>query len=140
MPYKNIEDRRAAQRRHYRENKEYYIKKAAKWKKENPEADKEHSKTANMNELIVMNKADLLNSIEQIVNAKTEHLETLINSQLNGKNEVVEYLTRKETAKMLKVSLVTLYDWYKKELLIPHYIGKKVLYKYQDIINFVENI
>ena len=46
MPYKNIEDRRAAQRRHYRKNKEYYIKKAAKWKKENPEANREHSRTA----------------------------------------------------------------------------------------------
>lgn len=85
-----------------------------------------------------MNKADLLNSIEQIVNAKTEHLETLINSQLNGKNEVVEYLTRKETSKMLKVSLVTLYDYNKKEILTPHYIGKRVLYKYQDVVNAVE--
>ena len=91
-----------------------------------------------MNELIVMNKADLLNSIEQIINTKTEHLETLINSQLNGKNEVVEYLTRKETANLLKVSLVTLHDWNKKELLIPHFIGKRVLYKYQDVINAVE--
>ena len=46
MPYKNAEERRAAQRRRYENNKEYYKKKSAKWKKENPEANREHSKTA----------------------------------------------------------------------------------------------
>lgn len=40
-----------------------------------------------------------------------------------------EYLTRKEVAKILKVSLVTLSDWNKKGVLKPYRLGNLIRYK-----------
>jgi len=40
-----------------------------------------------------------------------------------------EYLTRKEVAEILKVSLVTLSDWNKKGVLKPYRLGNLIRYK-----------
>ncbi len=44
-----------------------------------------------------------------------------------------EYLTRQETAKMLKVSLVTISDWNKKKILNPYRLGNLIRYKLSEI-------
>ncbi|WP_026776110.1 helix-turn-helix domain-containing protein [Polaribacter sp. Hel_I_88] len=44
-----------------------------------------------------------------------------------------EYLTRKEVAKILKVSLVTLSDWNKKRVLKPYRLGNLIRYKTSEI-------
>ena len=44
-----------------------------------------------------------------------------------------EYLTRKEVAKILKVSLVTLSDWNKKGVLKPYRLGNLIRYKTTEI-------
>lgn len=44
-----------------------------------------------------------------------------------------EYLTRQETAEILKVSLVTLSDWNKKKILNPYRLGNLIRYKRSDI-------
>jgi excisionase family DNA binding protein len=44
-----------------------------------------------------------------------------------------EYLTRKEVAKILKVSLVTLSDWNKKGVLKPYRLGNLIRYKQSEI-------
>ena len=44
-----------------------------------------------------------------------------------------EYLTRQETAKILKVSLVTLSDWNKKGILNPYRLGNLIRYKRTEI-------
>ena len=44
-----------------------------------------------------------------------------------------EYLTRKEVAKILKVSLVTLSDWNKKGILKPYRLGNLIRYKTNEI-------
>lgn len=44
-----------------------------------------------------------------------------------------EYLTREETAKLLKVDLSTLWHWKSKGILIPYGIGNRVYYKRSDI-------
>ncbi|MDN3694997.1 helix-turn-helix domain-containing protein [Chryseobacterium tructae] len=44
-----------------------------------------------------------------------------------------QFLTRKETSALLKVSLVTLSNWQRSQTLIPHKIGKRVLYKKEDV-------
>lgn len=49
------------------------------------------------------------------------------------REEPVEYLTRKETADLLRVDLSTLWKWHKDEKLIPFGIGNKVYYKRADI-------
>ena len=44
-----------------------------------------------------------------------------------------EYLTRKETAVLLKVSLVTLTDWNKKGILKPYRLGNLIRYKRTEL-------
>jgi excisionase family DNA binding protein len=44
-------------------------------------------------------------------------------------------LTREETAKMLSVSLVTLWTWDKKDIIQSYRIGSKVRYKKSDVLN-----
>lgn len=44
-----------------------------------------------------------------------------------------EYLTRQETAEILKVSLVTLSDWNKKKILNPYRLGNLIRYKRSEI-------
>jgi hypothetical protein len=44
-----------------------------------------------------------------------------------------EYLTRQETATILKVSLVTLSDWNKKKILNPYRLGNLIRYKRAEI-------
>jgi len=46
-----------------------------------------------------------------------------------------EYLTRKEVAKILKVSLVTIHDWNKKGVLNPFRLGNLIRYKRSEIDN-----
>ena len=44
-----------------------------------------------------------------------------------------EYLTRKEVAEILKVSLVTLSDWNKKGIIKPYRLGNLIRYKRSEI-------
>ena len=46
-----------------------------------------------------------------------------------------EYLTRKEAAQILKVSLVTISDWNKKKILNPYRLGNLIRYKRLEIEN-----
>ena len=44
-----------------------------------------------------------------------------------------KYLTRKETARRLKVSLVTLTDWVNRGRIVAHKIGGRVLFLESDV-------
>ena len=44
-----------------------------------------------------------------------------------------QLLTREETAKMLSVSLVTLWDWTRKDIIPAYRIGNKVRYKKSEV-------
>ena len=44
-----------------------------------------------------------------------------------------KYLTRRETAKLLQVSLVTLNDWSKKGIIQSYRIGGRIRYKLSEI-------
>ena len=57
---------------------------------------------------------------------KTELKEMVLNLQPEVQPE---YLTRKEVARILKVSLVTLSDWNKKGVLKPYRLGNLIRYK-----------
>jgi excisionase family DNA binding protein len=50
------------------------------------------------------------------------------------KTDEDKLLTRKETAKMLSVSLVTLGDWNKKNIIQSYRIGNLVRYKKSDVL------
>jgi len=92
-----------------------------------------------MNEIILINKNELVDTIEKTISNRLQNLESLI-SKLNSGSDQKTYLSRKETAKLFSVSLVTLHKWVKKGYLNPHYIGNRVYFKYEEIINTVENL
>ena len=61
---------------------------------------------------------------------RTELKEIVLNFQPKKQSE---YLTRKEVAKILKVSLVTLTDWNKKGVLKPYRLGNLIRYKSAEL-------
>jgi len=77
----------------------------------------------------------------QIQNLSVDELKVIITDsfreQLKGlipKPEPPEkYLTRKETAKLLQVSLVTLNDWSKKGIIQSYRINSRIRYKKSEI-------
>jgi excisionase family DNA binding protein len=50
-------------------------------------------------------------------------------------NDAEEFLTRDETAKILKCSTVSLWDWTNKGLLQSYRIGNKVRYKRNEVMS-----
>ena len=81
----------------------------------------------------------------RIIQVTPEELTTLVNEILDNKIEIIlkhlqqtpktEYLSKKETAKLLGVSIGTLDNWSKNGILEPRYIGNRVLYTRQAIDN-----
>ena len=83
------------------------------------------------------------NNITQVHNVTPQQLKESILSDVRAELQVIaqnfqpkkqpEYLTRKEVAKILKVSLVTLSDWNKKGVLKPYRLGNLIRYKTTEI-------
>jgi len=71
---------------------------------------------------------------EQILKGVNDRLEEF-QKNLQQQKESTQWLTREETAKLLKVSLVTLHDWTKRKILIAYRIGNKVRYKKDEVEN-----
>jgi excisionase family DNA binding protein len=53
--------------------------------------------------------------------------------------EPIELMTRQEVADFFQISLVTVHDWTKKELLKSYRIGNRVRYKRSEIIENLED-
>ena len=49
-------------------------------------------------------------------------------------------LTREETSKMLSVSLVTLWDWTRKDIIPAYRIGNKVRYKKHEVLQALQKM
>ena len=83
------------------------------------------------------------NSITQVHGITPQQLKESILSEVRAELQNIalnfqplkqpEYLTRKEVAKILKVSLVTLSDWNKKGVLKPYRLGNLIRYKREEI-------
>ena len=56
------------------------------------------------------------------------------------KSEDQKYLSRKEVAKLLKISLTTLNDWSKQGIVQAYRIGNRVLYKKKEIEDSVSKV
>lgn len=77
---------------------------------------------------------DLLLRIKEIIDTK-------IGSQPPKQTqEQSEYITRKEVAKLLKVTLPTLHDWTKLGWLQSYKIGNRVLYKQTEVEESVQQV
>lgn len=89
-----------------------------------------------MVQLITLSKEDLSNLIKSSIN------EVLEENQLSQPQpaEHPEYLTRKQTAEKLHISITTLDTYTKNGLLNAVKIGHRVLYRYEDIENSIAKI
>lgn len=76
---------------------------------------------------------DLLLQIGQLIDAKFS---------ITPKNEKKQsgYLSRKEVAKLLKITLPTLHDWTKLGYLKAYKMGTRVLYKESEVIQTLETV
>lgn len=77
---------------------------------------------------------ELLERIGQLIDSKIGILPT--------KNTPTQsdYITRAETAKMLKITLPTLHDWTKSGYLKAYRMGFRVLYKESEIVLAMEKV
>jgi excisionase family DNA binding protein len=69
---------------------------------------------------------DLLLRIEQIIDSKIGNLP-------QNEDNKSDYITRKEAASILKITLPTLHDWTKQGWLQSYKIGNRVLYSKQEV-------
>lgn len=53
--------------------------------------------------------------------------------------EPEEFLTRKETADLLKISLVCLHDWCNKGILKPYKLGNRTYFSRKELVESVLN-
>lgn len=80
--------------------------------------------------IIQVTPIELKEIIQEVLDNKLNEL-----LQLGQTTQKTEFLTRKETKELLGVSYVTLNNWHNKGTLVPKYIGKKLFYDKQEIVN-----
>ena len=76
---------------------------------------------------------DLLERIGQIIDAKVTGLPQKHNNQSS-------YLSRKEVASLLKITLPTLHDYTKQGWIRSYKIGSRVLYKPNEVQEAIEKV
>ena len=74
---------------------------------------------------------ELLSQVEQLIDAKFSIFP-------KKENDQPEYLSRKEVAKLLKITLPTLHDWTKLGFLKSYKMGSRVLYKLSEVKETLE--
>lgn len=67
------------------------------------------------------------------------HIEKLSSNLVKPHQEEKEFLTRKETAKFLQISLVCLHDWMKKGIVTPYKLGNRTYFKHSQIVESLLN-
>jgi excisionase family DNA binding protein len=76
---------------------------------------------------------DLLLQIEQMIEAR-------ISARPQENNNQSAYLSRKEVANLLKITLPTLHDWTKLGYHKAYKMGSRVLYRESEVITTLEKI
>jgi len=88
------------------------------------------TKTIQIQEITVDELADKV--ADKLLNKIEDYL-----SQLNKKDNDT-LLTRQETADYLRVSLTTIHHWKKHNIIKPIYLGNRVYFKKQHILDVLE--
>lgn len=83
--------------------------------------------------LYSMKLVELLSKIEEIIDKRLEALRP-------KREETAEYITRKEVAHILKITLPTLRDWTRLGWLKSYKIGTRVLYKRKEVEEAIEGL
>lgn len=84
----------------------------------------------------------LLNNFElsDIKKVVEEVLENKLKGFSTPKKKELKLLTRKDTAKLLCISLPTLHEWTKTGIVKAHRIGNRVLYKQDEVLKALNQI
>lgn len=82
-----------------------------------------------------MNLNELLDNIGQLVEKK---LDKALSQHV--KPNKPKFITRKEVATLLNVTLATLHDWTKLGWIQSYKVGRRVLYKESEVIASVEKL
>lgn len=74
----------------------------------------------------------------------SESLKSELEAILQNKEQAVsteekELMTRKETAELLQVSLVTIHEWTKTRILTHYKMGNRTYYKRSEVLNKLFN-
>lgn len=72
--------------------------------------------------------------VEVITNSVKEQLKD-IKPSVEAEQMKKEFLSRKEVADLFQVSLVTIHEWVKGNILKPYKMGNKTYFAYQEILN-----
>jgi hypothetical protein len=78
---------------------------------------------------------ELVNLISDAVRQELKEINRLIDS--NTHVPVKELLTRKETAELFAVSLVTIHEWCKTDILKPYKVGNRTYFKRTEVMEVV---
>lgn len=80
---------------------------------------------------------ELVNLISESV--KTQIQDLLSSSTKEQPKEENDFLTRKETAKFFKISLVSVHQWVKDGLIKPYKVGNRTYFKKSELITVIES-
>jgi excisionase family DNA binding protein len=80
-----------------------------------------------------LSPSDFFSRIEEIIDSRLKHLP-------KDSGPSPGYLTRAETASLLKITLPTLSDWTKQGMLKSYKIGTRVLYKQVEVEASIESL
>ena len=89
-------------------------------------------------EILQIENTNVLDFKKEILSDFTGALKDFANSLQNNNNDIL--LTRQETAEMLSISLVSLWDWQRKGILPAYRIGNKVRYKKSEVLNSLKQM
>lgn len=77
--------------------------------------------------------SDIKKVVEEVIEIKLANLKT-------NEEKSLTLLSRKETAKLLCISLPTLHEWTKTGIVKAHRIGNRILYKLNEVSEALNEI
>lgn len=83
--------------------------------------------------LSTLELSDIRKVVEEVIENKLKNLNP-------PEKEQLKLLSRKDTAKLLCISLPTLHDWTKTGIVKAHRIGNRILYKLEEVNDALNSI
>jgi hypothetical protein len=77
-------------------------------------------------------REDLEILVKEALSSEFQKMMGMLNN-LEGNKTKSDLMTREEVSKLLNVSLVTLFNWEKKRVLVSKKVGGRVLYLREDV-------
>lgn len=87
-------------------------------------------------QFIETSPTELASFITDSISKYIENLNKVGNA--NDKDSLKEILTRKETADLFSVSMVTIHDWVKNGIIKPYKVGNRTYFKRSELINVMD--